>query len=258
MYNKNWASVRPADKFQRSIRCLNRWTLNHWPKFSALISAFWKSRSCFVIGRHQLWSDLPVSSPFLPAHMMWPWWEAASWAWPRPGSSSCGTRRSASSCWRRRKSWVGWAWKAVVVVKEHNLSQSTKWFLGHVMPCVSNSRLSSDNNMFTFYRKHCWGFFFFFIPGAESEMNVRFLFVAFWLTSCAPEWAQQWGHSQRDLLHARLAQGPSVCARGHFSLRVLRQEGTPVQEMWEGQSFIQNCNSTYHDGENLDMIWKHK
>lgn len=121
MCNKSLASVRHASKFQRSIRCLNRWTLNHWPKFSALISAFWKSQSCLVISSHRLWSDLPVSSPFPPAHMMWPWWEAASWAWPRPGSSSCGTRRSASSCWRRRKSWVGWAWEAVVVVKEHKM-----------------------------------------------------------------------------------------------------------------------------------------
>lgn len=50
--------------------------------------------------------------------MTWPWWEVASWAWPRPESSFCGTRRSASSCWRKRKSSVGWALKVVVVVKE--------------------------------------------------------------------------------------------------------------------------------------------
>ena len=70
---------------------------------------------------------------------------------------------------------------------------------------------------------------------SKTSFLLALLFsVTFLLTSCTPEWAQQWSHSQRDLLHAGVAEGSSVCAWSHFSLRVLREEGTPLQEMWKG------------------------
>lgn len=67
----------------------------------------WPTSGGLSAARH-LNSPSPVLPP-PPAPMTWPWWAAASWAWPQPGSSSCGTRGSASSCWRRKRSWVGWA-----------------------------------------------------------------------------------------------------------------------------------------------------
>lgn len=54
-------------------------------------------------------------------------------------------------------------------------------------------------------------------PSALCDLTIQTLSPG----SHAPERTQQRGHSQRDLLHAGLAQGPSVCARSHVSLRVL-------------------------------------
>lgn len=67
----------------------------------------WPTTDVLSAARH-LNSTSPVF-PLLSAPMTWPWWVAASWAWPLPGSSSFGIRDSASSFWRRRRSWVGWA-----------------------------------------------------------------------------------------------------------------------------------------------------
>lgn len=187
-----------------------------------------------------------VSSPVIciPAHTMWPWWEAASWAWPRPESSFYGTRPSASSCWRKKKSSVGWALNASVVVEEDSEEEHN---VLHVT-FTQNNQLELSFNwlvlIFSLNSASCEIRPSVVVSGPLMEESFFFFFTPFFI-SCAPEWAQQWSHSQRDLLHAGVAEGPSVCARGHFSLRVLRQERAPIQEMWKGQAPETNMTSHY-------------
>lgn len=73
---------------------------------------------------------LSVSAP-----MTLPWWVPASWAWPQPESSSCATRPSASSYWRKKKSFVGGALTHLVIVKYGNMFFRAEHFL--CVKCVT-------------------------------------------------------------------------------------------------------------------------
>lgn len=85
-----------------------------------------------------------------------------------------------------------------------------------------------------------WGGFFFSIFGLICSLLYASIFflvffcLFFFPFSDAPERPQQRRDPQRNLLHAWLAQGSPVRARGGAGLRILRQETTSLQEVWQG------------------------